>query len=342
MRIAIISRHAPDPEGTRLERRLHRRLIEFATLNVELLLLTRYRSEDLDREPVVLPRNIDLRRPFTHGTANEWIRALPLVMGFRPDSIHVIDDHLSPTAPSWLSWISAERFVPALKSLTRLKRVVVSGRDEERKVLWPGCVFETRWLSEHSSENSPLAWHPSECRHVLLAGTPEQRRNWLEDLERLTAAADNQDVEVHFYFECNRAMLTRAERERLARVERRQNSRGQARGTKIHLGTIDENTPLDAVIVAGAPGTERDQRWAWFPKIATDLEVQTRPSDPTVIVVPDAGWPDFAVHAGLNLETLTATWNNIGNASQFTGTDMLTNELSRLHFSALENKKVTL
>jgi hypothetical protein len=96
------------------------------------------------------------------------------------------------------------------------------------------------------------------------------------------------------------------------------------------------------VIVAGAAETERDLRWAWFPKIATDLEVQKRCGDPTVIIVPDAGWADFAVHAGLNLETLTATWNNIGNASQFTGTDMLTNELSRLHFSALENKKVTI
>ncbi|MBL7689364.1 MAG: hypothetical protein JNJ49_15105 [Bdellovibrionaceae bacterium] len=342
MRIAIISRHAPDPEGTPLERRLHRRLIEFATLNVELLLLTRYRPDDLEREPVVLPKNIDLRRPFTHGTANEWVRALPLVMGFRPDSLHVIDDHLSPTSPPWLSWISAERFVPALKSLTRLKRVVVSSHDEERKVLWPGCIVETRWLNEHSSEQKPHAWHPAECRHVLLAGTTEQRRNWLDDLERLLTAADAQEVEVHFYFECDRTMLTRSERERLAGIERRQNSRGQARGTKIHLGAIDENTPLDAVIVAGAPGTERDLRWTWLPKIATELEVQTRPADATFIVVPDAGWSEFAVHVGLNIETLTATWNNIGNSPQFTGTDRLTNELSRLHFSALDERKVTI
>lgn len=330
MRIAIISRHVPHPEGTPLERKLHRRLLEFATLNVELLLLTRYRSDELEREPVVLPKNIDLRRPFTHGTANEWIRALPLVMGFRPDSLHVIDDHMNPTAPSWLSWFSAERLVPALKSLTRLKRVVVSSRDERRQALWPGCVFETLWLAENSMEKNTRAWHPTTARHVLVAGTEGERRNWLDDLERLVVATDSLNTDVNFYLEFDRRTLAHRDRERLARIERRRNSQGRAYGTTIHLCNTDENTPLDAVIVAGATGAERDQRWTWIPKIATAREVKGRPVDATVIVVPDAGWAEFAVHSGLKLETLAAVWQSI-EASQFTSTDSLTNMLSRLH-----------
>ncbi len=335
MRIAMVSRHSPDPEGSPIQKRLYQRLVEFSTLNVELLLLTCYKVEATDREPVVLPKNIDIRRPFTRGTGDEWLRALPLIIGFRPDSIHVIDDRLSQDAESWLSWVRMERLVPALKPMTRLRRVVVSSA-AGREALWPGCVFETKWLSEDIDDIQRVR-HPSETHHLLLAGTPKSRPSWLSDLERLLSLANEQAQPLALHFECDRTALSQTTRERLAAIERRVGANGQALGAKLFVDLHEMLTRrFDAVLLAGLPRaawSAAAARWRWYPKVATNLEWPDHSSDPTFIIVPDAAWHAFAVHRLRQEDLLQATWDRIGLEQNARGTDAVNNELSRLHFS---------
>ncbi|MDX9730544.1 MAG: hypothetical protein RBT63_02130, partial [Bdellovibrionales bacterium] len=151
MRILIVSRIQPDRRQGPTARRLHDRLREITDLGHEVLVLTKWDEHSQDYG---LPTRVEVRFPFRFFHAWEWPRALPLVLSWNPDLIHILDTNsafsngLSPSA-----LLSAEMSALSLRDLMRSLKIPLRGDcvvsllpNTRRQPSLARANLETLWL----------------------------------------------------------------------------------------------------------------------------------------------------------------------------------------------------
>ena len=104
MRIAILTRVRPDPQGDADERRCHAALSEVTALGHDLLILSRWTGRPID-DPQ-LGRRARIIYPFRRFAAWEWPRAWAALYEFDPEVLHCLLDQDA-------AWWSAEQVAPS-------------------------------------------------------------------------------------------------------------------------------------------------------------------------------------------------------------------------------------
>lgn len=130
MRIAILTRVRPDPQGDALERRRHAVLSEIAALGHDLLVLSRWTGRPID-DPQ-LGRRTRVIYPFRRFAAWEWPRAWASLYEFDPEVLHCLLDEDA-------AWWSAERIAPSSADFVNMVR----DQMRERRA-WPLEALQTR------------------------------------------------------------------------------------------------------------------------------------------------------------------------------------------------------
>jgi hypothetical protein len=113
MRIAILTRVRPDPQGDALERRRHAVLSEIAALGHDLLVLSRWTGRPI--EDPQLGRRARVIYPFRRFAAWEWPRAWASLYEFDPEVLHCLLDEEA-------AWWSAERVAPSSADFVNMVR----------------------------------------------------------------------------------------------------------------------------------------------------------------------------------------------------------------------------
>ena len=354
MRIALITRHIPSPTGSLLERTLFRRLQELSDLNFEVLVLTRYKEPDsitpLEESiaPEELPKRVEMRKPFVRFHATEWPRALPLLISFRPQCLHVIDDF----SESPLRLFSVENTAVMMKRLTSGGRAVLSTRADRVSLFsydgpsgsstspWGFDAIDTSWLlpaQDPTNRSEPQrVLDEKDGPRILLAGGTVNRRQWIRDIEQLLRFSFQMDRPIQLFFECDRSKLNSRQRTELMRVERtpfqqvqKTNQTATAIGSRLHLISFESYRSemkhgFDAIIVAGSDLSTLRSEWTSTPLIQTDL--QSFKFD-GAITVSDAAWQSRVVREALAPEGLLNAWSSLLLAQ----TDRPTNSIARLY-----------
>ncbi|HRK07970.1 MAG TPA: hypothetical protein PLZ57_09405 [Pseudobdellovibrionaceae bacterium] len=130
MRIAILTRVRPDPQGDAEERRRHAVLSEIAALGHDLLVLSRWTGRPID-DPQ-LGRRARVIYPFRRFAAWEWPRAWASLYEFDPEVLHCLLDEEA-------AWWSAERVAPSSADFVNMVREQM----RERRT-WPLETLQTR------------------------------------------------------------------------------------------------------------------------------------------------------------------------------------------------------
>lgn len=351
MRIVLITRHIPQPSGTSIERLLFRRLEELSALNYEVMVLTRLdlkTAEPNSVDPLTesewrYPKNVDVRKPFQSFLAHEWSRALPLLIGFGADVLHVVDDFDERFGRRFfgkhpLRLISIEAASSLLRRFTKQKRAILS-TSEDRSASWDAHSFDavdTQWLQAHRWRHDfeVTKTEPADPARVLLAGGPKERPDWLRDLRKILEASSRLGEPIEVFFECDRQKLSASDRHELGRLERTPEfgaSENQHAGLGARLFLIESvaRVEFDAVIAAGlAESAAADLPLSWnAPVVQTDT--QNLKHD-WLVTVPDAAWWAWAVRDVLSQNALMALWSQRAVA-QTRHTDTATNLISRLY-----------
>ena len=347
MRILFLSRVAPHSQGRPIERRFASRLEELTVLGHEVLVLSRWQSE---LPEITLPKRVEIRYPFRKFAAWEWPQALPLLLQWRPDILHIVDPGLS----AYERLIGAEASVfPVIEGLRRgfrrisVPRVLVSTLDELDES-W-GAIgarhVESQWLSHRPVLNFPAleSREPQGSTvRIFLAGTESERRSLFTQIPKiLEILLVHEELEVSCLL--SRAELSREQQRTLLKWERRHPS------AACRLNLIPEGfeTELlaaqnwDVGIVAGL-STKALHKWQERLAMPLILSEGQRgspghlPKDPRVMKwVSDVAWLEQSLATCLNRALREQTWSNIFEKVHHIVQDDATNRISRLYAEAL-------
>jgi hypothetical protein len=347
VRILFLSRVAPHSQGRPIERRFASRLEELTDLGHRVLVLSTWQPE---LPEITLPKHVEIRYPFRKFAAWEWPQALPLLLNWRPDILHIVDPGLS----AYERLLGAEASVfPVLEGLRRgfrqisVPRVLVSTLDEQDKA-W-GAIgaryVESQWLSHRPLLNFP-SLESRDPRHstvrIFLAGRESERGSLFLLIPRiLEILRVHQELEVSCLL--SRVELSRLQQRTLLKWERRQPSAA----SRLHLIPNGFETELLASenweigIVAGlsARALHRWQERLAMPLILSEGQRGTPghlPEDPRVMKwVSDVAWLEQSLATCLDRALREETWSNICEKVHHIVQDDATNRISRLYAEAL-------
>ena len=348
MRIVFLSRVLPYELGSPLERRFAGRLAELTDLGHEVLILSLWQEELPELQ---LGKRVEVRYPFRKFAAWEWPQALPLILQWRPDLIHIVDPGLS--AGQRLLGAEASVF-PVIESLRRgfrrlaLPHVLVSTLDESPEI-W-GSIgarhIENSWLSlrpplgKITAQGSRL---DSDRVRVFLAGTETERAGLVDLIPTILEALRRwPSLEVGCLLD--RASLSLADRRRLLRQER---LAGEAASRLLLIPKAFSEEALetqawDLGIVAGLTpkAFRRWQELLAMPLVISEgqrsLLPQAEPRDPRLMsVVSELAWLEQSLAVSQDAALRDAAWSAIHEGAHLFLQDDATNRISRLYATAL-------
>lgn len=349
MRIVFLSRLLPYEFGSPLERRFASRLTELTDLGHEVLILSRWQEELPELQ---LGKRVEIRYPFRRFAAWEWPQALPLILQWRPDLIHIIDPGLN--ASQRLFGAEASVF-PVIEGLRRgfrrlsVPHVLVSTQTETFET-WANIgarLIENEWLRLRPSTATSPNHEPERLSRnhvrVFLAGTNAERYGLLGQIPTiLEYLARSPNLEVGCLLD--RASLSVADRNRLLRWERHA-GRPAARLLLIPKAFREEaleKQHWDLGVVAGLSpeGFQRWQELLPMPLIASEaqfgIQQSLKPRDPRVMkIVSEVAWLEQSLAASQDAALRESTWSAIHEGAHHFLHDDATNRISRLYAAAL-------
>ncbi len=360
MRILFVSRVAPNCQGRPIERRFANRLEELTALGHEALVLSRWEESLPDR---ALPQRVEIRYPFRSFAAWEWPRALPLVLQWRPDILHIVDFGLS----AYDRLLGAEAAVfPVIEGLRRglrraaLPRILVS-TVESIDETWNkigATHIESQWLSEgliqglsassglKSSLPELQSFNQPQAIQIFLAGTPSERNSLFL---KIPAIIDNLRLNPELEVSCllSRTELSRSQQRDLKKWERQQPHAAS------HLRLIPEklaretlaSQAWDVGIVAALP-PQALQSWQAhlaMPLIYSEGQQEFQREgqrsfgqDPRFMAcVSEVAWMEQSLSLCRNETLRKMTWERIHEKALHVLQDDATNRISRLYADAL-------
>ncbi len=344
MRIVFLSRVLPHESGSPLERRFAGRLAELTDLGHEVLILSRWQEE---LPELRLGKRVEIRYPFRRFGAWEWPQALPLLLQWRPDLIHIVDPGLS--ASQRLLGAEASVF-PVIEGLRRgfrrltVPHILVSTLEHDAET-WANIGarhIEHHWLSLRPSlENLSRAANrtDSERVRVFLAGTDAERAAFFEKIPALLEALGLwTNLEVGCILD--RSTLSRTDRQKLLKWERQA---GEAASRLLLIPKAFYNEALETLewdlgIVAGLEpqAFRRWQETLAMPLVVSEAQIKHGPEDPRVMAtVSELAWLEQSLAASQNTALREAAWASIQEGAHHFLQDDATNRISRLYAVAL-------